>query len=145
MATIEEVVLTGEDRIVLSGISWEMYELLRDNEENWHVHMAYDQGKLELMSPSPDHESISKLIGHMIETLAEELSIPFRSLRCTTWRRQDLAKGLEADECYYILNHHRVNKRRMVDLAAVGHTHAVRLLHRAQQCHVHADGSHYRE
>lgn len=117
MATIEEIALMGEDRIVLSGISWEMYERLRDNEENWHVHMAYDDGVLELMSPSPDHEAISILIGRMIEVCLEELSIPFRSLRCTTWRRPELAKGLEADECYYILNHHRVNKRRAVDLS----------------------------
>ncbi|HEX5447129.1 MAG TPA: Uma2 family endonuclease [Pirellulales bacterium] len=28
-----------------------------------------------------------------------------------------MVKGLEADECYYILNHHRVNKRRTVDLS----------------------------
>lgn len=117
MATIEEVALSGEHRIVLSGISWEMYEQLRDNEENWHVHMAYDEGTLELMRPSLDHEAISKLIGQMIEVLMEELSIPFRSLRCTTWKRPELVKGLEADECYYILNHHRVNKRRAVDLS----------------------------
>lgn len=116
MATIEEVALTGEHRIVLSGVSWELYEQLRENEENRHVHMAYDDGVLELMSPSPDHEAISVLIGRMIEVCLEELSIPFRSLRCTTWKRPELAKGLEADECYYILNHHRVNKRRAVDL-----------------------------
>ena len=49
MATIERILLHGEDRIVLSGISWQMYEQLRENEENWHVHMAYDNGRLELM------------------------------------------------------------------------------------------------
>ena len=117
MATIEEVALTGEHRIVLSGISWELYEQLRQNEENWHVHMAYDEGTLELMSPSSDHEAISKLIGQMIEAFTEEMAIPRRSLRCTTWKRPDLVKGVEADECYYILNHHRVNKRRAVDLS----------------------------
>ena len=117
MATIEQVAVTGEDRIVLSGISWELYEQLRDNEENWHVHMAYNEGTLELMSPSSDHEAISRLIGRMIESFTEDLSIPCRSLKSTTWKRRDLVKGLEADECYYILNHHRVNKRRTVDLS----------------------------
>src|SRR5487761_1613500 len=117
MATIEQVAVTGEDRIVLSGISWELYEQLRDNEENWHVHMAYNEGTLELMSPSSDHEAISRLIGRMIESFTEDLSIPCRSLKSTTWKRRDLVKGLEADECYYILNHHRVNKRRSVDLS----------------------------
>lgn len=116
MATIEQPALEAEDRVVLTGITWEMYEQLRDNEENWHVRMAYDEGMLELMSPSPDHEAVTKLVAQMIEALTEELGIPRRSLRSTTWKRRELGKGCEADECYYILNHHRVRERRHVDL-----------------------------
>lgn len=116
MATIEQPALAAEDRVVLTGISWEMYEKLRDNEENWHVRMSYDEGTLELMSPSPDHEAVTKLVAQMIEALTEELGIPRRSLRSTTWKRRELGKGCEADECYYILNHHRVRERRRVDL-----------------------------
>lgn len=118
MATIEKVVLRGERRITLSGISWDLYERLRENEQNWHVHMAYDTGRLELMSPSSDHEGMSKLIAQLIEAFTEEVGIPRRSLRSTTWKRRDLDKGLEADECYYILNHHRVRGRRQFDLVA---------------------------
>ncbi|HEV3343155.1 MAG TPA: Uma2 family endonuclease [Pirellulales bacterium] len=117
MATIEETLLRGEDRIVLSGISWQMYEQLRENEENWHVHMAYDNGRLELMSPSPDHEGVTKLLARMIEAFMEETAVSHRSLRSTTWKRCELGKGCEADECYYILNHHRVHERRNIDLA----------------------------
>lgn len=117
MATVEKIKLIGENRIVLSGISWELYEQLRENEENRHVRMAYDNGRLELMSPSSDHESVTKLVARMIEALTAELGIPLRSLRSTTWKRRQLGKGCEADECYYILNHHRVCERRHVDLA----------------------------
>jgi Uma2 family endonuclease len=117
MATIQQVVLRGENRIVLSGISWELYEQLRDNEDNWHVHMAYDRGTLELMSPSQDHEAIKKLIGQLIEALTEEMGIPRRSLGSTTWKSRELGKGLEPDECYYILNHARICRRRQIDLA----------------------------
>ena len=116
MSTIEHVVPVPEDRVMLSGIPWEMYDQLRESEENWGVRMTYDRGMLELMSPSRDHESIKRLIGRMIETFTEEMNIPFRSLSASTWQRRDLAKGLEADECYYILNHHRVCQRREVDL-----------------------------
>lgn len=116
MSTVEKVSLTGERRIVLSGISWELYEQLREIDENWHVRMAYDDGKLELMSPSPSHEVIKGLIGRMVETLTEELVIPLRSLGSTTWNRRNLGKGCEADECYYILNQHRVCDRLEVDL-----------------------------
>jgi Uma2 family endonuclease len=118
MATIEKTtVLRGERRIVLSGISWEHYEQLRDNEENWHVRMAYDGGRLELMSPSPDHEGITKLLARMVETILEETGTSHRSLRSTTWKRRELGKGCEADECYYIRSHHRVRQRRHIDLA----------------------------
>jgi Uma2 family endonuclease len=117
MATVETTKLRGEQRIVLSGISWEIYEQLRGNEENWHVRMAYDNGRLELMSPSTDHEAIKGLIGQMIEAFTEEMGIPRRSLGSSTWKRSELGKGCEADECYYILNHHRVCRRRTVDLS----------------------------
>jgi Uma2 family endonuclease len=117
MATVEQTVLRGERRIVLSGISWDLYEQLRENEENWHIRMAYDSGRLELMSPSQDHESIRVLIGQLIEAFTEEMGIRRRSLGSTTWKSAELAKGLEADECYYILNHHRVFQRRAIDLS----------------------------
>lgn len=116
MATVEQTLLTPEDRLVLSGISWDIYEALRENEENWHIRMTYDEGALELMSPSMDHEAIKRLVGQMIEALTEELSVPRRSLSASTWKWPEQAKGLEADECYYILNHHRVRARRNVDL-----------------------------
>lgn len=117
MATVEKVLLGVEKRIALSGIAWELYEQLRENEESWHVRMTYDNGRLELMSPSPDHEAIKRWIGRLIEAFTEEMNVPCRSLSGTTWKRPELAKGLEADECYYILNHHRVCRRRKVDLA----------------------------
>lgn len=117
MATVEQVELVGEDRVALSNISWKQYEELRENEENFRVRMAYDNGRLELMSPSPDHAVMKRLVGRIIEAFTEELNIPCRSLSDTTWQRPDLSKGLEADECYYIINHHRVSSRLRVDLS----------------------------
>ncbi len=117
MATVANVLLRGDERIVLSGISWDLYEQLRENEDNWHIRMAYDEGRLELMSPSPSHEVIKTLIARMIEAFTEEMGIPMRSLGSTTWKRRELGKGCEADECYYILNHHRVRSRLDVDLS----------------------------
>ena len=43
-----------EERFRLYGISWQTYLELRDAPENEHVHMTYDQGELEMMSPSKD-------------------------------------------------------------------------------------------
>jgi Uma2 family endonuclease len=115
MATIEQLV--GERRVVLRGVPWEVYEALRDIEASWHVRMAYDGGTLEMMSPSGDHEWIKTLVAQMIEAFTAELRIPRRSLGSTTWRRRELDKGLEADECYYILNHAKIRARYEIDLA----------------------------
>lgn len=117
MATVANVLLRGEARVVLSGISWDFYEQLRENEDNWHIRMAYDEGTLELMSPSPSHEVIKTLIARMIEAFTAEIGIPMRSLGSTTWKRRELDKGCEGDECYYILNHHRVRSRLEIDLS----------------------------
>lgn len=44
MATVQKKsVLRGERRVVLSGIPWELYEQLRENEDHWRVRMTYDQ------------------------------------------------------------------------------------------------------
>lgn len=51
---------SGTDRcFILSGVSWETYErLLADMQDNHAAHFAYDQGMLEIMAPSHEHESL---------------------------------------------------------------------------------------
>lgn len=115
MATVDQHV-SPEHRLLLRGVSWGTYVALRDVEDNNYVRMTYDSGTLELMTLSDEHEIMAKLIAQLIEAFTAELNIPRRSLRSTTWRRSDLFKGLEADECYYIHNHHLVSQRARVEL-----------------------------
>ncbi|HEV3344412.1 MAG TPA: Uma2 family endonuclease [Pirellulales bacterium] len=115
MATIERQI-SPEQRVVLRGVPWAVYETLRDLHENDHLRMTYDGGTLEVMSPSGEHEGVAKLLAQLIEAFTAELGIPRRSFRSTTWRRSDLEKGLEADECYYIRNHRLVSLRAKVEL-----------------------------
>ncbi|HVX62866.1 MAG TPA: Uma2 family endonuclease, partial [Pirellulales bacterium] len=82
------------------GVSWQLYDALREIEDNWHVKMTYDRGQLELTPPS-GKQSL-RPIGRLIGTLTDELNIPLRSLRATTWKRKQQEFALEADECYYI-------------------------------------------
>ncbi|HEV3003278.1 MAG TPA: Uma2 family endonuclease [Pirellulales bacterium] len=104
------------ERMVLHGIPWELYEALRDVEDNWHVRMTYDRGRLELMSPSSKHERVKKRTGRLIELLTLELDIPIYSLGQTTWKQPRLKKAFEADECYYILNEKQVRGQVDFDL-----------------------------
>jgi Uma2 family endonuclease len=99
MATVERATAPP---VVLRGVSWPTYLALRDAPENYHIRMTYDQGTLEMMSPSRRHEKFAVLIDRMIQVWSEELNIDIESCRTMTCRREDLEKGLEPDNCYYI-------------------------------------------
>ncbi|MEL6384688.1 MAG: Uma2 family endonuclease [Cyanobacteria bacterium J06626_18] len=106
-----------QNRVVLQGVSWSTYQaLIHDLESEPGKRLTYDQGKLEIMAPSPPHEGFKKRVGRMVEVTTEETETEIRSLGSTTWSREDLAKGLEADECYYIQNERVVRGKAEIDL-----------------------------
>lgn len=63
---------SGTDRcFVLSGVSWETYErLLADMQDSHAAHFAYDQGVLEIMAPSYEHDNLRHIIAVLVEVLA---------------------------------------------------------------------------
>lgn len=109
-------VLPGEQRFLLHNVDWNFYDLVLQQVGDQRVFVTYDRGRIELMSPSPRHESYAKLIARMLEMLTLELDIPIRSARSTTFRREDLERGLEPDECYYIRNEAKVRHLNEIDL-----------------------------
>lgn len=103
-------------RVRLENIGWETFEaLLRDlGDHRWRV--TYDEGVLEFMSPYREHELLKTLIGRFIEALTLELGIPLRGGGSTTFKRRDLLKGVEPDECYYIASELAVRANPDADL-----------------------------
>ncbi|MEZ6101547.1 MAG: Uma2 family endonuclease [Pirellulaceae bacterium] len=92
----------GEQRVYLRNISWHTYAEIANLADRPGRRIAYDQGVMEIMSPSTTHEVIKKLIARMIESYALERDVELRSIGSTTLQREDLLKGVEADECYYV-------------------------------------------
>src|ERR1700733_11538476 len=92
----------ADDRFLLRGIPYHVYCALRDavDEVNGKVWMTYDVGVLELMSPSPRHDIIKKVLARLLEAWSEELDVDLRGLGSTTFRDPATERGLEADECY---------------------------------------------
>ena len=43
------------------------------------------------------------MLGQLAEAVAQVVRIPYKSLGQTTWKRKELARGLESDECYVFL------------------------------------------
>jgi Uma2 family endonuclease len=105
--------LQPESRVVLHGIPWSTFEALLAASDNRGARFTYDQGNLEIMSPSDLHERVKRLLGRMIETATVELNIPIRSGGSTTLRNQLKARGLEPDECYYVANEPAVRGRKI--------------------------------
>ena len=108
--------IAGEQRVLLRSISWQTYETLADNPDRAGRLLTYDQGVLEIMSPSRAHESDKSMLGRMLERFAEEQGIDICSSASTTFKRKDLDRGFEADESYYIRNELIVRDKREIDL-----------------------------
>lgn len=112
------VLTPPRNQVVLRGVSWTTYQALsRDLESEPGKRLTYDQGTLEIMVPLPPHEGYKSLMGRLVEVTTEETETEIRSLGSTTWSREDLQKGLEADECYYIQNEQAVRGKAEIDLA----------------------------
>jgi Uma2 family endonuclease len=91
------------ERIVLRGLSWDQYVTISDAlPDGSALRTAFDGENFELMTTSFGHERYKKLIGRLIEMLSHELQIEICSGGETTFRRQELERGLEPDQCYWI-------------------------------------------
>src|SRR5687768_12899137 len=64
--------------IVLTGVSWGMYERLLVERDRLRpgVRLTYDRGRLEVMTVSRIHERWKGVLGRLIEALTMELRIP---------------------------------------------------------------------
>jgi Uma2 family endonuclease len=93
-----------DDRVVIRGVNWAFYEQLADSiPEGANLHVDYDGKDLEIMSVSPIHDVVKKTLARFIDFTADELDIPCRGLGQTTWKRPEVVRGVEADDCYYFL------------------------------------------
>jgi Uma2 family endonuclease len=116
MATVERVRTSGQ-RFFLPGVGWDAYDTLLRAVGDRHIRMNYAKGDLELVTPLFPHERYSKLLGRLIETLTVEMGIEATNAGSMTLRREELDRGLEPDECFYIQNEHVIRDRPIIDLS----------------------------
>ena len=110
--------LPGGATLVLQEVPWEAYEqLLEDLSDRPGIHVTYDQGKMEIMSPLRKHEKYKEFIGDMVKALADELHIDIESSGSTTWKSAKEAKGTEPDICFHVANAGRVIGKDDLDLS----------------------------
>src|SRR5262249_37992482 len=113
---LAEVSLDDVQHFVFEDASWELYEKLLREIGDRPIRVTYDQGRLEIMSPLPEHERPSEFIGRLLQMLSFELEMPIASLGSTTFRRRDKAKGVEPDRCFYFKNEKRMRGRKRLNM-----------------------------
>lgn len=107
-----------EQRTVLENVSWETYEhILADHLNASAPRFTFDRGRLEIMSPSSEHEEYKQAFTMLVEMLADGLEIDIRNLGSTTFKRSQLERGFEADTCFYVRSTERMHGKTPIDPA----------------------------
>ena len=109
-ATAAEFLINGSGgRILLNDVSWKEYEMfLEDFEEKAGWRLAFDEGKLEIMPPTLEHEYFGFSVHDFVRAYCDVFDIELIGARSTTFRRELLKKGVEPDECYYVQSSEKI-------------------------------------
>jgi Uma2 family endonuclease len=117
---VEPVKSPAEGRVLLRNVSWETYERLIDEREERSVpRFFYDRGELEIVSPSFEHDRISRIVALLVELVAAEIGLDLESAGSTTFKSGAFKQGFEPDECFYFSgNAEGVRGKKNIDLDA---------------------------
>ncbi len=88
--------------MLINGVSWKDYVILREALDTHGLRMTYCEGVLELMSPSRSHELWKTTIARLIELYAFLLELPLLGYGSTTFRNEAKERGVEPDECWRV-------------------------------------------
>jgi Uma2 family endonuclease len=103
--------------VVLHNISWFSYKQIADAaQDQTPAHFTYDNGNLEITVLSLQHEKLKKLFATLFERICDELEIEISPAGSTTFQREDLERGFEPDECYYVENVEFIRGKNKVNL-----------------------------
>lgn len=104
-------------RVLLHDINWQEFEeILEELGEKRATRIAYSKGTLEIRMPLPEHEVNKEIIGDMVKILLDELEMDRECFGSTTFKRKDMAHGIEPDNCFYIQNHALMIGKTRIDL-----------------------------
>lgn len=89
--------------VVLDGVTWRTYLTIANAlSDQRGLRITFDRGQMELMTHSAAHEFAKRWLARLIETLAEEQKLVIVPGGNITFRREDLERGLEPDDCFWI-------------------------------------------
>ena len=96
-------VVDPDQRVILNDIDWWQFEtFLAIRGDRAGVRVTYLEGQLEIMSPSPSHEMLKKMIARLLEAYADEKGFVFEGYGSMTMRNAPKERAIEPDECYTV-------------------------------------------
>jgi Uma2 family endonuclease len=114
---LRQLVVQPGKNIQLQNVNWDEFEAILEELGNKRLsRIAYSDGILEIRMPLPEHEKIKVLVGDMLKILLEELDIDNECFGSSTFKREDMAKGIEPDDCFYIENATQMIGKKRLDL-----------------------------
>ncbi|WP_013322963.1 Uma2 family endonuclease [Gloeothece verrucosa] len=104
-------------KVTLQPVSWQGFEeIMTDLGERRSSRIAYANGIMEIMTPLPEHERAKISLADWVKTLLRIQKRRWEPLGSTTFKREDMAAGIEPDECFYIQNYKAVIGKERLDL-----------------------------
>jgi Uma2 family endonuclease len=91
-------------RVLLDSLNWHDYQQFLEDLGTRHLRHTYEDGRLEVMPISWEHEATLCLLRSLVVVLAEELKRPFNFGGQMTIEREDLDRGIQPDQCYWFRN-----------------------------------------
>ena len=86
---IKNIVLEPGSVLTITDITWEKFEaILEELGEKRSARIAYSNGVLEIVSPSPIHEHSNRIIRHISTVLLDARNLDWEDFGSTTFRRK---------------------------------------------------------
>ena len=109
--------LPSGGKLTLYDVGWDDYQaFLEQLGDSPRFRTGYDNGKLEIVTPSFKHEKYKGLLHEFILVLSDELDQEILSYGSATLKIEDKRKGAEADDCFYIQHAETIGDRDFIDL-----------------------------
>jgi Uma2 family endonuclease len=101
----------------ISHVSWDDYEKLTEVfAERPALRLTYDNGELEIMVPSLDHDFGDRFLADLVPILTRAFKLPYRPGGSVTMKLKKKLKAIEADDVFWIANAAKLAGVRDLDL-----------------------------
>jgi len=108
--------MPADSVLIQHRVGWQDYEELLDAVgEASSLRISYDEGTLQVMSPSSKHEYVTKLIERLVDRISIRQHIKVLFYGSATLKKQSEQKGAEPDACFYVQTADAVGKKDQID------------------------------